>query len=480
MRWEKKDKKGKGRGGVVARCAVICIVAAFIGSSIIPVSAEAGLPALQTVQTEETVVRVNAPAVVNEGETFEATIDVDKIAELNSGQFDLSFDSDVVNVVSVADGCLDGVAVPVDKWEFVDADTIRVILEVSGIAGVSGTGNLAKINFTVVGEREERSVLNISNGLLVNTDAEEIPADWTDDEVLVGPTEVRVNAPEEVEEGETFDVTIDVGSVVNLNIAQFDLSFDSDVVEVKEVAAGCIDDTEMPISAWNPIDSNTIRVISELSGGAGVSGSGYLAKITFEVKGEGGDETTLDLSNGLLYNNEGEELPADWFDAEVSVKIEIEIPTITVKTDKAVYEPGETQKISLTVENSLTRAVQVNLGMSFHAFEVAGEPYLYEWEFLETGLFWLPAESVRSFELPVEGLVLPEGEYAWSAYLENAVGMTISESVAKFSVRATEFESSTATNTLAASTVPMPNEEVFREMRANLNQQAASAEVLAR
>ena len=479
MRWEKKDKKGKGRGGVVARCAVICIVAAFIGSSIIPVSAEAGLPALQTVQTEETVVRVNAPAVVNEGETFEATIDVDKIAELNSGQFDLSFDSDVVNVVSVADGCLDGVAVPVDKWEFVDADTIRVILEVSGIAGVSGTGNLAKINFTVVGEREERSVLNISNGLLVNTDAEEIPADWTDDEVLVGPTEVRVNAPEEVEEGETFDVTIDVGSVVNLNVAQFDLSFDSDVVEVKEVAAGCIDDTEMPIM-WNAVGSNTIRVISELSGVAGVSGSGYLAKITFEVKGEGGDETTLDLSNGLLYNNEGEELPADWFDAEVSVKIEIEIPTITVKTDKAVYEPGETQKISLTVENSLTRAVQVNLGMSFHAFEVAGEPYLYEWEFLETGLFWLPAESVRSFELPVEGLVLPEGEYAWSAYLENVVGMTISESVAKFSVRATEFESSTATNTLAASTVPMPNEEVFREMRANLNQQAASAEVLAR
>ena len=145
---------------------------------------------------------------------------------------------------------------------------------------------------------------------------------------------VSVKAPEYVKEGEIFDVTINISDVTNLNIAQFDLSFDSDVVEVKEVAPGSIDDTEIPISVWTLVDSDTIRVISELPGNMGVNGSGYLAKITFEVKGGEGDETTLDLSNGLLYSNVmvpkiipgkekpdpvAVEIPANWVSAELKI-----------------------------------------------------------------------------------------------------------------------------------------------------------------
>ena len=61
---------------------------------------------------------MNAPAYV-EG-TFEATIDVDNITGFNSGQFDLSFNSSVVNVTDVADGSVDGETIPVDEWVFVD------------------------------------------------------------------------------------------------------------------------------------------------------------------------------------------------------------------------------------------------------------------------------------------------------------------------------------------------------------------------
>ena len=74
------DKIGKN---VLARCAVVCIAAAFIGSF--------GIPCLAL----GTEVTVNAPEYV-EG-TFNATIDVDSIRNFNSAQFDLSFDSDVVN-----------------------------------------------------------------------------------------------------------------------------------------------------------------------------------------------------------------------------------------------------------------------------------------------------------------------------------------------------------------------------------------------
>ena len=57
--------------------------------------------------------------------------------------------------------------------------------ELSGVEGVSGSGNLATISFEVVGKGGGRSVLDISDGMLVNNEAEEIPAVWIDDEVRI-------------------------------------------------------------------------------------------------------------------------------------------------------------------------------------------------------------------------------------------------------------------------------------------------------
>jgi len=132
---------------------------------------------------------------------------------------------------------------------------------------------------------------------------------------------VTVNAPEVINAGETFDVTIDIEGVTNLNIAQFDLAFAASVVDVKDVAGGCIDDKEIPISMWDHVGSDTIQVISALSGDAGANGSGYLARITFEVKGKERDKTVLDISEIVLYNNVGEEIPAKGINAKLRVGI---------------------------------------------------------------------------------------------------------------------------------------------------------------
>jgi len=110
---------------------------------------------------------------------------VDNVIDFNLGQFDLSFNSSVVNVTDVVDGNLDGTAVSVDEWVFVDKDTIRVILELSGITGVSGSGYLVKICFDVNGEEGDESVLDISNGILYNNKEGEIPVEWFDDKVSV-------------------------------------------------------------------------------------------------------------------------------------------------------------------------------------------------------------------------------------------------------------------------------------------------------
>ena len=309
MRENEKYKK-KSEKKIFARSAVLCILAAIVCFSAI-----LGLAAQDTGATVN--VTANAPEYVLG--TFGASIDVDSITGFNSGQFDMAFDSSVVNVTDVGDGSIDGATIPVSDWERLDNDTIRVILDVSGIAGVNGSGNLATISFAVVGGVGAKSMLNISNGLLVNTEAEAILAEWINDEVTVGtmPVQVSVNASEYVEG--TFDASVDVDSVADFNSGQFDMAFDSSVVNVTDVGDGSIDGATIPVSDWERLDNDTIRVILDVSGIAGVNGSGNLATISFEVVGKAGDKSVLDISDGLLVNTEAEAIPAEWIDDEVIV-----------------------------------------------------------------------------------------------------------------------------------------------------------------
>jgi len=320
-----------------------------------------------TVGPKPVKVSVNAPEYV-EG-SFDASIDVDSITEFNSGQFDLLFDSSIVNVTGVADGSVDGKAIPVSEWERMDNDTIRVILDVSGIAGVNGSGNLATISFAVVGETGDKSVLKISNGLLVNTEAEATPAEWIDDEVIVGPKPVKVsvNAPEYVER--SFDASIDVDSITEFNSGQFDLLFDSSVVNVTGVADGSVDGKAIPVSEWERMDNDTIRVILDVSGIAGINGSGNLATISFAVVGETGDKSVLDISNGLLVNTEAEAIPAEWIDDEVivgpkPVKVSVNAPeyvegTFDASIDVANIADFNSGQFDLTFDSSVVNVTGV-------------------------------------------------------------------------------------------------------------------------
>ena len=258
-------------------------------------------------------VNVNAPEVISG--SFNATIDIHHVADLDSGQFDLSFDSRFVNVAGVNAGKIGGTTVPIVNWRFMDADTIRVIFKLDGASGVSGSGCVARIDFETTGLWGYAGVLDISNGKFVDTRGEEMPAVWNDCEVTV-PVPVTVNAPEYV--SGAFEVTIDVENVTDLDSGQFDLSFDSSVLYVEDVDAGSIDDTEALVF-WSFRDADTIKVIFNLPGLNGVSGSGYVARIDFEIKGLPGDSCVLDISNGLLVNNRAEKMPAIWTRDEVTI-----------------------------------------------------------------------------------------------------------------------------------------------------------------
>ncbi len=108
---------------------------------------------------------------------------------------------------------------------------------------------------------------------------------------------VRVNAPESV--SGTFEVTIEIADVSDLDSGQFDLTFDPDVLSVSDVTPGSIEGTEVPV-VWRSMGGGRVRVTVNMAGADGVSGSGYISRIIFDTKGSHGDTSVIDISDGLL------------------------------------------------------------------------------------------------------------------------------------------------------------------------------------
>ncbi len=146
---------------------------------------------------------------------------------------------------------------------------------------------------------------------------------------------VTVNAPEYV--SDTFEVTIDVTEVSDMCSAQFDLTFDPDVINAdkSDVESGMIDDRELPISSCRMLEDGRIRIMiqydNDIIDEGGVSGSGYIAKIVFEVVGAIGDTSDIDISEeqtrilAHLEPREGYDsmgpanTPANWFGTNVTI-----------------------------------------------------------------------------------------------------------------------------------------------------------------
>jgi len=147
----------------------------------------------------QTSVSVNAPERVDSD--FSVVIEIENVVDLDSGQFDLHFDPAAVNVTGVDDGDFGGTTIPIADWALVDKNTIRVLFNLPGIDGVSGFGSLATIHFETVVPGD--CVMEISDGVLVNTMAEVMPASWDGVESVVPMTATKTSVPVGVTESET-------------------------------------------------------------------------------------------------------------------------------------------------------------------------------------------------------------------------------------------------------------------------------------
>jgi len=129
-------------------------------------------------------VTVNAPEEVAPGTDFTVTIDISEVDELNAVQYDISFDTSVLRLDDITAGTIDSTSVPVAGWNEISPGTYRIVQSM-GLTSVSGSGSLAVLHFHAVGTLGSSTDITITNGILSNMAAEEIPATWIGDTVEI-------------------------------------------------------------------------------------------------------------------------------------------------------------------------------------------------------------------------------------------------------------------------------------------------------
>jgi hypothetical protein len=279
----------------------------------------------------DVTVSVDAPEQVSPDSDFTVNINISEVTDFDACNYDITYDSSVLRLDSVASGHIGSTTIPVDVYNEVGDGTYRVIQNVPGLAGVSGTGYLAVLHFHVIGSEGDSSDITLSNGMIASNLAEEITATWVGGsvEVTVTPVEVSLDAPVEAAPASDFTVNVNISEVTDFDAAGYDVSFDSAVLRLDDVTAGLIGATAVPVDLYNEVEAGTWRVVQNLPGTEGVSGSGYLAVLHFHVVGADGESSALTLSNGVLSNNLAEEITATWSGASVAID-DTNPPTVTI------------------------------------------------------------------------------------------------------------------------------------------------------
>jgi len=131
-------------------------------------------------------VRIDALDEVAKGTVFIARVNITGVSDFDAANYDVTFDPAVLEVTDVTDGIIDGGTIPVDMWGVIAPGEIRVVQNVPGLPGVSGSGYLAEIRFRVIGSAGESSEIKCSNGVLSDNSASEIAAKWSGDSVYLG------------------------------------------------------------------------------------------------------------------------------------------------------------------------------------------------------------------------------------------------------------------------------------------------------
>lgn len=119
------------------------------------------------------IIEVVSPDIIELGNNFNSTINVSFVKGLSNGNFDINFNSSVLNILDVTSGMISENAVEIEEWYFIDTDTVHVVIDVSEPEGITGSGYITKIQFQSISEG--RSDISLSNMILTDISDKEIP-----------------------------------------------------------------------------------------------------------------------------------------------------------------------------------------------------------------------------------------------------------------------------------------------------------------
>lgn len=136
-----------------------------------------------------------------------------------------------------------------------------------------------------------KAIIKVERGLLVNKYAKVIPSQWEGMEVDIvrpdNPTvQVVMSAPEEVTAGSDFSARLEVEEVVDFDSFQVDVLYDPIQLSIDDVTEGNINSIAIPIDIWAFKPANVqgrVRILGNVPGVPGITGSGYLAEIHFHA-----------------------------------------------------------------------------------------------------------------------------------------------------------------------------------------------------
>ena len=132
-----------------------------------------------------------------------------------------------------------------------------------------------------------------------------------------------MSAPEEVIAESTFSVTLEVTYLEDLNAANYHVVFDPGVLDFLSAAPGEIGGTAVPVDLLNEVSSGIVSIVQSLPGLGSASGSGYLARLQFQVIGAGGSVSSIGFDykseQRVLSNTEAEAIPAQFLGTTVRV-----------------------------------------------------------------------------------------------------------------------------------------------------------------
>jgi len=156
-----------------------------------------------------------------------------------------------------------------------------------------------------------------------------------------GTVTVSIDAPAEVNPGSSFVANVTVDYVENYDACGFDVTYDQTIITVTDVTGGEIDGHAVEVD-WvyypsGPPDPGKIRVLAVVPGmpGPGVTGTGHIAQIHFNVLGSSCETSAIHLEEVGMYDYEAHSIDTTTVDDSVHVAAPLPLEITTTSLPEA-------------------------------------------------------------------------------------------------------------------------------------------------